>query len=188
MKKGLLIVLSGPSGSGKGTLLAEFFKAWPNAAYSISATTRAPRPCEVEGENYFFISKEDFLEMADRGEFLEYALYAGNYYGTPAKKVDELREQGRDVVLEIEVQGGLQVKKRCSDATMIFLSPSSFELLEKRLRGRGTETEESIQRRMGIAHDEFSHKEQYDYHVINDDLMQALEDMITIVKKEKERS
>jgi len=186
MKKGLLIVLSGPSGSGKGTLLAKFFEAWPNAAYSVSATTRAPRPGEVEGRHYFFMDKPRFEELIEKGEFVEYANYAGNYYGTPLKKVQELREQGRDVVLEIEVQGGLQVKERCDDATMVFLSPSTFEILEARLRGRGTEDEETIQRRMAIAREEYALRHNYDYHVINDELEQALSDLVDIVKKEKE--
>ncbi|MBQ9980478.1 MAG: guanylate kinase [Oscillospiraceae bacterium] len=187
MKKGLLIVLSGPSGAGKGTVLGKFFAAWPNAAYSVSATTRAPRPGEVDGQHYFFMDKPRFEELIEKGEFLEYASYAGNYYGTPAKKVEELRNQGRDVVLEIEVQGGLQVKQRCPDATMIFLSPSTFEILESRLRGRGTENEETIQRRMTIAREEYALRCNYDYHVINDELEKALSDLMDIVKKEKEK-
>ena len=141
MSKGLLIVFSAPSGGGKGTILDELKKQNENLKVSISATTRAPRDKDVNGVNYHFVTKEKFMEMLENGEILEHAEFCGNYYGTPKASVMELTEKGYDVVLEIEVQGGAQIKKIMPDCVSIFITPPSLEILEKRLRKRATETE-----------------------------------------------
>ena len=146
-KKGQLIVVSGPSGVGKGTVLGEYLSGRENVAYSVSATTRAPRPGEQDGVHYFFLSREEFESTAQNGGMLEYASYNGNYYGTPKAPVEQKRAQGIDVILEIEVQGALQVKKACPDALMIFVAPPGFDELQSRLTGRHTEDEETVQKR-----------------------------------------
>ena len=144
-KKGQLIVVSGPSGVGKGTVLGAYLAGRENVAYSVSATTRAPRPGEQDGVHYFFLSREEFESTAQNGGMLEYASYNGNYYGTPKAPVEQKRAQGIDVILEIEVQGALQVKKACPDALMIFVAPPGFDELQSRLTGRHTEDEETVQ-------------------------------------------
>ena len=148
---GVLVVFSGPSGSGKGTVLAQYFAAHPEAAFSVSATTRAPRPGEVDGVNYHFVSRERFEEMISQGEVLEYTQYGGNYYGSPAGPIREALEQGRDVVLEIEVEGAMQVRERFPEALLVFVLPPSFQELERRLTSRGTETPEQIGGRLAAA-------------------------------------
>ena len=150
-KKGQLIVVSGPSGVGKGTVLGAYLAGRENVAYSVSATTRAPRPGEQDGVHYFFLSREEFESTAQNGGMLEYASYNGNYYGTPKAPVEQKRAQGIDVILEIEVQGALQVKKACPDALMIFVAPPGFDELQSRLTGRHTEDEETVQKRLAIA-------------------------------------
>ena len=149
-KKGQLIVVSGPSGVGKGTVLGAYLAGRENVAYSVSATTRAPRPGEQDGVHYFFLSREEFESTAQNGGMLEYASYNGNYYGTPKAPVEQKRAQGIDVILEIEVQGALQVKKACPDALMIFVAPPGFDELQSRLTGRHTEDEETVQKRLAF--------------------------------------
>lgn len=172
-RKGILIVVSGPSGTGKGTVCDAWRKTAQNLSYSVSATTRKPRPGEVDGVNYYFFDKAGFEEMIEKGELLEWAEVYGNYYGTPLKKIEEKLAQGQDVLLEIDTQGAMNVKKRMPEGLFIFLIPPSLEELERRLRGRGTETEESLARRLGAAKAEISIGEQYDYVVVNDKVENA---------------
>ena len=169
-KRGLLVVISGPSGVGKGTVLKELMKKKDlNLAYSVSMTTRKQRPGEVDGKNYYFVSREEFEKAADNGELLEHAEFVGNYYGTPLRGVEKLRNEGKNVILEIEVQGASQVQKKVPDAITIFIVPPSMKELEKRIRGRGTEPEEIIQERLAKAQKELQLTGQYRYVVCNDD-------------------
>ena len=169
MKKGLLIVISSPSGGGKGTILKELFKRHENLRMSVSATTRAPRPGEEHGVHYYFISKEEFQKNIDEGAMLEYASYVNNFYGTPKAPVEQWLNEGKDVILEIEVQGGRQIKSVAPDCVSLFILPPSLEILEQRLRGRGTETEEKICERLARTHFELSQVCEYDYIVYNYD-------------------
>ena len=187
MSKGLVIVFSAPSGGGKGTILEELFKSDENLKLSVSATTRAPRPKDIDGVHYHFVTKEKFAEMLEKGEILEHAEFCGNYYGTPKASVMELTEKGYDVVLEIEVQGGAQIKKIMPDCVSIFITPPSLEILEKRLRKRATETEEDILKRLATAKGELKEAHNYDYVVVNDKLEDAVEDVEAIIKAEKLR-
>lgn len=186
-KKGLLVVYSGFSGVGKGTIMKEMLKREESFRLSVSATTRAPRPGEVDGREYYFITKEKFLSMIDNDEFLEYAQYADNYYGTPQKAVEDMLNEGYNVFLEIEVQGGVQIMEKCPDCLSIFIVPPSLEVLEQRLRGRGTETEEVIEKRMKTALVEQGYTSQYDFVVENDIVEKTVDDIINIVKTEKEK-
>ena len=186
-KKGLLVVYSGFSGVGKGTIMKEMLSREESFRLSVSATTRAPRPGEVDGREYYFITKEKFLKMIDNDEFLEYAQYADNYYGTPKKAVEDMLNEGYNVFLEIEVQGGVQIMEKCPDCLSIFIVPPSLEVLEQRLRGRGTETEEVIGKRMKAALDEQKYTSRYDFVVKNDIVEDAVNDVINIVKTEKEK-
>ena len=181
-KKGQLIVVSGPSGVGKGTVLGAYLAGRENVAYSVSATTRAPRPGEQDGVHYFFLSREEFESTAQNGGMLEYASYNGNYYGTPKAPVEQKRAQGIDVILEIEVQGALQVKKACPDALMIFVAPPGFDELQSRLTGRHTEDEETVQKRLAIARQELKQAYHYDYVVVNDTVSQAVDRLSLIVE------
>ncbi len=183
--KGVLVVVSAPSGCGKDTIIAEVLKRFDDAYLSISMTTRAMRPGEVEGVNYYFVSQTEFEEKIDKGEMLEYARYGSNYYGTPAGPVRELLEMGKTVILIIEVQGAGNVKRLFSDACTIFIIPPSFRILENRLRGRGTDDDASIIKRLDIARDELARAPEFDYIVENDALDEAVEDIITIIKAEK---
>ncbi len=184
MPKGLLIVVSAPSGCGKGTILERVLKN-DNFFYSVSATTRSPREGEQDGVNYHFLTRDKFEELIAQGGMLEHAEYCGNYYGTPAKAVDEKLSQGKDVILEIEVQGAMKIKEKCPDALFIFILPPSLGTLRHRLEKRGTENEEVIAKRVGEASNEIAHAVNYDYVIVNDDLDEAVEDFICAVKAEK---
>lgn len=184
MKKGLLIVVSGPSGTGKGTVCGELLDSMSELAYSISATTRAPRAGEVDGKNYYFLTKERFEELVAEGGFLEYANVYGNYYGTPLVKIQERLAEGNDILLEIDTQGALEVMKKCPDGLFIFLLPPSLGELERRIRGRGSETEESLKKRLGNAKAEIAIGEKYKYVVVNDTVKKAVARIKSIIVAE----
>ena len=181
-----MLVISGPAGSGKGTVNAHLFKTG-DFVYSVSATTRAPRPAEVDGVNYHFISKEDFLSRIEHGDMLEYTEYCGNFYGTPLKEAEEILASGKNLILEIEVEGAENVKKKYPDAVLVLLLPPSYAVQEQRLRGRGTETEEKITERLARAKEEIAHASSYDYVVYNYDGKdaEAAEQILAIVSAEK---
>ena len=184
-ERGMLIVLSGPSGVGKGTVRRALFEKRGNKLdYSVSMTTRPMRPGEKEGVDYYFVTKEEFEKRIAEGKFLEYASFIGNYYGTPLDKIEEKIAQGKEVVLEIEVNGALQVKEKVKDAVMIFLVPPSKEDLFKRLRSRGTEPEDVIEKRVKKASDEFKMAYYYDYIVVNDDVDNAADRIMAIIRAE----
>jgi len=185
MEKGLLIVLSGPSGTGKGTVCKALLTKHPDIALSISCTTRAPRAGEVHGQHYFFTDREDFERRIADGAFLEYANVFSNFYGTPRGFVEETLAQGRDVLLEIDVQGALQVKESAPDGVFIFLIPPSMEELENRIRSRATETEEKIHERLGKANAEMSLMDKYDYVIVNDEVDRVVEKIEAILTAEK---
>ena len=186
--RGLLVVLSGPSGAGKGTVLKYLLEQNRNVRLSISATTREPRPGESDGREYYFMTRERFERMAQGGEMLESAEYCGNCYGTPAAPVDAWIAGGSDVILEIEVQGGSQVKKKRPDAVSIFVLPPSLKVLEHRLRKRGTESEEAVQKRLAAARGEIPQAENYDYVVVNDTAQHAAAVIAEIILAEKHSS
>lgn len=182
MNKGQLIVFSGPSGVGKGTVLKEFMKDRENVSLSISATTRDPRPGEEHGVHYYFLSKEEFQQKIAEGNMLEYAQYNTNYYGTPKDKVDEALSQGKDIILEIEVQGALLVKEKCPEALLVFVMPPCWEELRSRLVGRGTEDAETIEKRMKIADSELKQAVHYDYILVNDTVEAAAKRLEQIIE------
>ncbi|MDD6635292.1 MAG: guanylate kinase [Ruminococcus sp.] len=184
MNKGLLIVVSAPSGCGKGTILSEVLKD-DRFYYSVSATTRSPRLGEVNGATYHFITKQDFEERIKNNAMLEYAEYCGNYYGTPKKEIDEMREHGKNVILEIEVQGAMKVREICPDAVFIFVLPPSVAELERRLKKRATETDDVIAQRVSQARSEIELARKYDYVVVNAALEDAINDFKTVIKAEE---
>ncbi len=182
-ERGKLIVVSGPSGSGKGTILSEVLKS-PDYVYSVSATTRSPRKGEIDGKHYFFLARDEFEQRIAGGGFVEYAEYNGNYYGTPTEFVEHNLDEGKNVILEIEVQGAMQIKKTVPDALFVFMTPESREELEDRLRARGTEEEEVIQRRLSIADREIPSALLYDYVIFNrrGEQPKAVEDFFAAVR------
>lgn len=184
-QKGLTFIVLSPSGGGKGSILKEVMEQDSNLKYSVSATTRKPRPGEIDGQHYHFIEHAAFEKLISDNKILEYAEYCGNYYGTLRESVERFENEGYDVILEIEVQGGAQVKKIKPDAVSIFILPPSMQVLEKRLRRRGTETEEVITGRLAAAREEIPYAESCDYIIVNDDLKDAVLDMQTIIKAEK---
>lgn len=184
MSKGTLFIVSGPSGCGKGTVLAEILKQ-DNVYYSVSATTRAPRPGEINGVNYHFLSKDEFEKLIENGGMLEYANYCGNYYGTPKKPVEDMLAEGKNVILEIEVQGALKVMEKCPEAVSVFILPPSLKELRRRLHKRGTETEEVIEKRIGEAAGEIRKAVNYDYVMINGELGIAVSDLLSIINSQK---
>lgn len=184
-ERGKLIVISGPSGAGKSTVISKVMQADPSIVFSVSATTRAPREGERDGVNYFFVTRKRFQSMVDNGELLEHAEYVGNCYGTPKAPVLDSIEKGKSVVFDIEVQGAAQIKARCPEAILIFIVPSDFAQIEKRLRGRRTDSEEKIQGRLEQARHECARAKNYDYVVINDDPDRAAEEIRSIVLAEK---
>lgn len=188
MRKGLLILISGPSGTGKGTVCDLLRKNHPEISYSISATTRQPRPGEQDGVNYYFYDKEKFRQMIDAGELLEWAEVYGNYYGTPKQKVLDRLNAGEDILLEIDTQGALNVMKAVPEGLFIFLLPPSLKELANRLKGRGTETEESLQRRLGAAVDEIKIAHNYRYVVVNDKVEAAEKAIAGIIEAEHHRT
>jgi guanylate kinase len=181
--RGRLIVVSGPSGAGKSTLIRAALDAIPELAYSVSATTRAPREGEVDGRDYYFISREEFERWISENRFLEWAEYSGNLYGTPEEKVDELLDAGKSVILEIELQGARQVRRRRPDARMVFVRAPSLEETRKRLLGRATETSEAVESRMTTALSEVEARREFGHEVINEDRERAREQMIGILRR-----
>ena len=183
--RGLLIVLSGPSGVGKGTVRAAVFANNQfQYVYSVSATTRAQRPGEVDGKDYYFVSREEFETMIQNEDLLEYAEYVGNYYGTPIQKIEENLAAGHDVFLEIEVQGAMKVKERMPEGIFIFLAPPNLEELESRITGRGTDAAHVIQERMATAKEEIELMQHYDYVVVNDQVQHAVDKINAIIQSE----
>ncbi len=183
-KKGLLLVVSGFSGAGKGTLMKELLDHYDNYALSVSATTRAPREGELYGREYFFLKREEFLRLIEEDALYEYAEYAGNYYGTPRQYVDEKLAEGLDVILEIEVQGAEKIKKQFPDTVLIFVTPPSADELKRRLVGRGTETAEKIDKRLKRAVEEAKYMPFYDYILVNDDLAESTVRLHDIISSE----
>lgn len=184
-KRGLLLVVSGPSGVGKGTICKEYLRAYDDCALSVSATTRSPRDGEVDGESYFFLSQDEFKKKIEEGGFLEHAIFCDNYYGTPKDAVLKMLDSGKNVILEIEVQGALQVRSHYPEAVFVFVIPPSMEVLEERLRGRGTEADDVISKRLERAKAEFKFIEKYNYILNNDTVENAVERLHSIITAEK---
>ena len=186
-KKGLLVIFSGPSGSGKGTIMKSLLARREDTVLSVSMTTRAPRPGEIDGYHYHFVTREEFMKTIEEDGFLEYAEYNGNFYGTPEAPIRRLLNEGKNVMLEIEVQGAEKVMDHRSDVVSIFITTPSYAELERRLRGRGTEPEEVIQGRMKTSQYELSRAFRYQYIVLNDEVEKAVERITTIIDAEHMR-
>ena len=187
-ERGILIVVSGFSGAGKGTIMKELINRYDNYALSVSATTRSPREGEADGREYFFKTTQEFEKMIAKEELIEYARYVNKYYGTPRAYVEEKLSEGRDVILEIEIQGALKVKEKFPETVLLFVMPPSAKVLKERLKGRGTETEEVIVSRMKRACEEAEGMDRYDYLVINDELSACVEEVHQIIKSEHKKS
>ncbi|HHV63899.1 MAG TPA: guanylate kinase [Peptococcaceae bacterium] len=183
--EGMLVVVSGPAGVGKGTLCRALFAAWPGLEYSVSVTTRNPRPGETEGKEYYFRTREEFMEMIKNNEFLEWAEFCGNYYGTPRFHVESVLARKKTILLEIDIQGAKQVKAKYPDGVFIFIVPPSLATLSQRLRSRGTEPEDVIERRLATALKELENIYDYDYVVENDEVDVAVEKLKSIIIAEK---
>ena len=188
MSKGILVVVSGFSGSGKGTVMKRLMEKYDNYALSVSVTTRNPRPGEKDGEAYFFRTKEEFEQLIREDGLIEYAQYVENYYGTPRKYVEEQLAAGKDVILEIEIQGALKVKEKFPETLLLFVTPPSAAELRRRLEGRGTETQDVIESRLSRAAQEAEGMDAYDYLIINDDLQECVQQMHEIIQGEHRRS
>ena len=186
-RKGLLLVVSGPSGAGKGTICKALLNKNDKIKLSVSATTRKPRNGEVHGVNYFFIEKEEFTKMIENGEFLEYAQIYDNFYGTPKAAIIECLEKGQDVILEIEMQGAKQIKEVYPEGVFIFVLPPSLEELKSRIVGRGTETAEEIEKRFSCAFEEINQIVNYDYFIVNEDVEKSVNDIEAIICAEKNK-
>jgi len=187
-KRGLLVVISGPSGVGKGTVRNEFMKNEDlNRCYSVSMTSRSMRPGEQDGVDYFFVTREQFEKAVEEGKLLEWTEFVGNYYGTPLEYVEKLRNEGKNVILEIEVEGAAQIKAKCPDALTIFITPPSMEELERRIRGRRTEAEEIVQQRLAKAAREMTMVGQYKYVICNEDVSLAAELISVIIRRHMEK-
>ena len=184
-REGLLVVVSGPSGAGKGSVLNMLRQLNPNVRFSVSATTRLPREGETDGLNYFFKTTDEFEKMIKENKLVEWVRYCGNYYGTPIKQILDNKRLGYDVILEIEVEGALNIKRKFPDSVLIFLLPPSFEELKKRIEGRGTEKPEVIAQRLEKARNELLFVDKYDYVLVNDSLQEAVEDINSILRAEK---
>ena len=186
-RKGLLLVVSGPSGAGKGTICKALLNKNDQIKLSVSATTRKPRNGEVHGVNYFFIEKEEFTKMIENGEFLEYAQIYDNFYGTPKAAIIECLEKGQDVILEIEMQGARQIKEVYPEGVFIFVLPPSLEELKSRIVGRGTETQEEIEKRFSCAFEEINQIVNYDYFIVNEDIEKSVSDVEAIICADKNK-
>ena len=182
--RGILLVISGFAGTGKGTLVSALLEKYDNYALSVSATTRSPRPGEVDGVHYFFKTKEEFQEMIRAEELIEYAQYVENFYGTPRAYVEQKRAEGKDVILEIEMQGALKIKEKVPDTLLLFVVPPDADTLQKRLTGRGTETLDVIKKRLHRAVEETDYILKYDYLVVNDDIDECVEETHAIIQSE----
>lgn len=185
MERGLLFVVSGPSGVGKGTVIEALMKEYDEINYSVSATTREPRAGEIDGEDYYFLSEEEFFMMEEKGEFIESACVHNNYYGTPRSQVLGCMDRGEDIILEIDIQGANQVKEEFNNCILIFLLPPSFKELEKRLKKRGTESQRCRKIRLKNAREEIEATVVFDYEIVNDNLRNTVEEVKRIIKKEK---
>ena len=187
MDKGVLVVVSGLSGAGKGTICKRLLEKYPDYVLSVSVTSRKPREGEEHGREYFFITKEEFEDRINQGKLLEFAQYVGNYYGTPKDWVEEQLNAGKDIVLEIELQGAFQVRKKIPEAVLIFVLPPDMEELKRRLVNRGTETMEEIDRRIQRAMEEIEFVPEYDYVIINEDVEKSVDMLHNIVRSEKNK-
>lgn len=185
MDKGMLIVLSGPSGTGKDSVLKEMLKNRDDIKVSVSCTTRKPRTGEIHGKDYFFVDKQEFMEMVNQGQMLEWAAFCDNFYGTPKQEIDALLQSGTNVILEIEVQGAKQIIEKCSDAVSIFVLPPSIDVLKERLKNRGLDSPEVMEKRVEASEREISLAYDYEYVVVNDDLEKCAQDILKIVDSEK---